>query len=112
MVKLFGIKDSSGQVTALPGSSGATGDSSTVKDFIGKVYNVNKLSLTVEDIIAEGICLVLVSCPSCHQDFATNHVHPATNHVHPVTNHVHSIFQVDSPLSFWSKHTVHPLGMP
>ena len=69
MVKLFGIKDSSGQVTALPGSSGATGDSSTVKDFIGKVYNVNKLSLTVEDIIAEGISLVPVSCcPFCHED--------------------------------------------
>lgn len=62
MVKLFGLKDSSGQSSALPGSSGASGDSSSVKDFIGKVYNVNKLSLTVEDIIAEGISLLL-SCP-------------------------------------------------
>lgn len=86
MVKLFGTKDSSGQVTALPGSSGATGDSSTVKDFIGKVYNVNKLSLTVEDIIAEGILslspvvhsvirnlspvMSILSCPLCHQELS------------------------------------------
>lgn len=56
MKKLFplGNKSDSGLVTALPGSSGATGDSSTVKDFIGKVYNVNKFSVTVEDIVAEG----------------------------------------------------------
>lgn len=56
MKKLFplGNKGDSGQVTALPGSTGATGDSSSVKDFIGKVYSVNKYSVTVEDIIAEG----------------------------------------------------------
>lgn len=90
MKKLFplGNKGDSGQITALPGSSGATGDSSTVKDFIGKVYNVNKYSVTVEDVVAEGELSIIT--PNL---FNGNYS------------------KVDSPSYSWSKHMDHQQDM-
>lgn len=37
-----------------PNEKSSGGEASSIKDFIGKVFIVNKYTVTVEDVIAEG----------------------------------------------------------